>query len=240
VRISRKRGFTLIEMLTVIVVIMLLAGLLVPTVMTAKKRAEMTVCGRNLSAIGTAMTMYTSDWNGRYPTLTGARLITQKLDSPWFELLRPYGIDGKAWKCPSDEGFDPDRYTRSEQTQLRLIYRADNICYGLNYDTKDAAGNPYRVMLTGGWQGSSPDGIPDTLSVSDVMAAKQTLIVGESDGDGQEDFAIDLTGLRRIGAKHGGSENVFFLDGHVEKKPVKPEVGRDINMDYKLWTLYPD
>jgi len=235
-----RRGITLVEMLTVIIIIMILAGILIPTVRIAQKKAEEAGCARNLINIGQALNLYAADWNGRYPTLTGSMLVAEHLDCPWFELLREYGIDGPTWKCPADEGFDPERFTGPEDAQERMLYRADNICYGLNYDVKDRNGRPYRALRTGGWEGQPPDGLPDVITVSDFKAANETIFVAESDGNGKDDFAIDLSGARRIGAKHRGYANVLFADGHVERRPVKPLEGLDINNEYRLWTLALD
>lgn len=65
----RKTGFTLIELLVVIAIIAILAALLFPVLTSAKAKANQTMCANNLHQIGTAITNYADDWQGRLPGL---------------------------------------------------------------------------------------------------------------------------------------------------------------------------
>ncbi|NOZ22454.1 MAG: type II secretion system protein [Planctomycetes bacterium] len=236
----RTCGFTLAEMLTVIAIIGILAGLVLSVLPKVQDRAERAVCMNTLRQIGLAMETYTADYHGRYPTLNGPKALQSVADNPWYYALKQYGIEAKSLTCPSDENFDPDRYPDEANLTNRLVYRSNSISYGIQYDFKDGDGNPYEALLTGGWAGKTPDGIPDTLSVGDLIRKGETIIAADSDGDGILDYAIDLTGLRRIGGRHKGYANVLFADIHVEAKQVMPEKGNDINTEYNYWTLAND
>ncbi len=61
------RGFTLIEVLVVIAVIMLLAGILFPVFAKARRRSRSAACQSNLRQIFSAMELYAQDWDDRYP-----------------------------------------------------------------------------------------------------------------------------------------------------------------------------
>ncbi|MHC9542952.1 MAG: type IV pilin protein [Vulcanimicrobiota bacterium] len=65
---KRMKGFTLIELMIVIAIIAILAAILVPNFLRARAQGQLTACKSNLKNIGTAMEMYSSDNQGRYPS----------------------------------------------------------------------------------------------------------------------------------------------------------------------------
>ena len=61
------KGFTLIEMMVVITIIIILMGLLMPALGRARKKARKIECMNNLRQIGIALNEYALDSNGNYP-----------------------------------------------------------------------------------------------------------------------------------------------------------------------------
>ncbi len=66
-----ERGFTLIELMIVVAIIAILAGILIPNFVNARAQAQSAACESNLRAIATALELYYAD-NQIYPAASGA------------------------------------------------------------------------------------------------------------------------------------------------------------------------
>lgn len=96
-----RHGFTLIEMLIVIGIILLLAALTVPLISMIKSQARDALCRNNLQQLGIGITGYQQQYNNRFPETLG---ILFAVSGP-LESESP-----KVLLCPHDarKGSDPD------------------------------------------------------------------------------------------------------------------------------------
>jgi general secretion pathway protein G len=113
-----RRGFTLIELLVVIAIIAILAGLLFPVFARAKEAAKKTACVSNLKQIGSAITMYMSDYDDIFPNaLDASDKWAPEIwaGQPEFQamipymplmcdVLQPYIKNKDVFHCPADTG----------------------------------------------------------------------------------------------------------------------------------------
>jgi len=82
--IALRRGFTLIELLVVIAIIGILAALMLPALARAKEKANVTRVHAELSGIGMALEMYSTDNDGKLPPVRVN--CNSDLASHWCEL----------------------------------------------------------------------------------------------------------------------------------------------------------
>jgi len=68
VRRRRSNGFTLVELLTVLVVIALLAAIVTPRYLAARDNGTLTACSENLKNIAIALQTYANDNSQTYPS----------------------------------------------------------------------------------------------------------------------------------------------------------------------------
>jgi general secretion pathway protein G len=93
-------GFTLIEIMVVVIIIGLLAAVIVPNVISKVDEAKVTKAKSDIQALETALTMYRLD-NSRFPTTEQglAALVTQPTD-PTIKHWRPGGYIQRVSKDP--------------------------------------------------------------------------------------------------------------------------------------------
>ena len=116
---SRRRGFTLVELLVVVGIVVVLIALLLPAVRRARSQAVNVQCKSNLQQIANAIQMYVNNSRGRFPdpvSLGGAacRRLVGEADAGglpecygWSALLDEYlKVDrstGGVWVCPAQD-----------------------------------------------------------------------------------------------------------------------------------------
>src|SRR5437762_602216 len=122
---SRRRAFTLIEVLVVIGIIAILMAIILPTMERVRHRAYIADCASNLRQIGQALVSYCNENRGNYPRtryVPGAPLTkgtgTTAIDpfvapptgpaandvtAPWFLLMRTQKLPPLIMLCPYND-----------------------------------------------------------------------------------------------------------------------------------------
>jgi prepilin-type N-terminal cleavage/methylation domain-containing protein/prepilin-type processing-associated H-X9-DG protein len=242
-------GFSLVEVLVVIAIIALLAGLLVPGLQAAKQRAGAVACQTQLHQWGLAFKMYTEDNAGRW--------MERGLESAWLQATLPF------WRTTA-KGHDP-----TGNDDWELIERAVTVCPTTRYGKQGAYGAGLAIFDRPTWGklisvvtsygfnnwlysgqkdwtvNSAPVG-PSSWRTADVKEAAKVPVLGDSitpEGymiaeDGPPIEECSTKAVQKYGAakrtgwtwrcidRHQGGVNMLFMDWSVRKVGLK-----------ELWTL---
>jgi len=102
--LNRRRGFTLVEILVVIAIIAVLAGILFPIFARAKESALRTTALSQSKQLGTALTMYVDQNDGKYLPSTNYGYQDTDPDKMWQNGLLGLVKDHKIFTAPGSDG----------------------------------------------------------------------------------------------------------------------------------------
>lgn len=197
---ARSRAFTLMELLVVISIIAVLAGLIFAVLGKSRERADVLRCTNNLRQIGMALGAYAVENNGLFPpnieepttdevneTVWSARLVTRHY------LNEPTNKSDAIFLCPFDPGAK-DEYAEAYRSYAYNPGTADELKPGY----RAAIENPAATILLAEWFEPDLDAPTETHAVWD--------------GEG---WSIRINGGL---FKHhpDGTSGVLFYDLHVE------------------------
>jgi len=130
---SRQAGFTLIEIMVVVVILGILGALIVPNVISKPEEARVAKAKADIRAIATALEFYRLD-NSTYPSTEQGleALVTQPSGYPE---ARRWNPEGYLPKIPIDPWGEPYLYLSEESRQFEVYsFGADRKEGGEGFD----------------------------------------------------------------------------------------------------------
>ena len=123
--VRHARGFTLIEILVVVVIIGILGAVIVPNLLSRPDQARITAAQTDLRQLGTALDMYRLD-NHQYPsTEQGLDALVQRPSG--FPEPKNWNPDGYIKTLPTDPWGSPYVYERRSSDYTLFSLGADGV-----------------------------------------------------------------------------------------------------------------
>ncbi|MET0263808.1 MAG: type II secretion system protein [Rariglobus sp.] len=207
---SDRRAFTLIELLTVIAIIGVLAAILIPVLGSVRERARTTQCIANLRSWGNATGLYVGEHQGRLPASTFG---TKKIDN----------VEGMATDAYS--GLIP-YVMPPNHSSIKWGYNSNDMASYLCTNKENATNNMK-------WGSYGFNVYPSQLSMAAISNPSQMVWATElADNKRWMDFTTLNTHWAVTTTKpHGKNNNVLYLDGHVSSQNLAQIFRADFTRD---------
>lgn len=211
-----RKGFTLIEILTVIAIIALLLMLLLPVLWSVQEEGRSRRCLSNLSQLGKAFLLYLQDYGEAFPLAydlnapeTGIGWVvrdSREIYAPERGAIYPYVRDPAVYVCPSDAVGRRRRLSYSMNAYLGYI-DGRIIRYYSEIEVPSALILLSEFSHMRAFNTSVFDSRCGGLLDTPYPCPKDPIPCGES-------FCLE-----ELACYHNGGTNALFCDGHVKGFP---------------------
>ena len=245
---TKRSGFTLIELLVVIAIIAVLAGMLLPSLSSAKESGKTISCANNLSQLGKITALYAADNGDYFP-------------------YSPAGALGRFWEKTHPNcalaGYVPKKGERLGGIAIfgGAVSRDDLCCpsvsegnatyqkAGIQCNYPDTLNVIYYSLSANDLllPQKKNDGTIDKKPVQIGRIKQPSVLVFYTDGSGYGytdyrcKWASDGADVRNIPARHKGGANFAYADGHVIFRPWAeyPSYKYGYQYDGPIWLPTP-
>jgi prepilin-type N-terminal cleavage/methylation domain-containing protein/prepilin-type processing-associated H-X9-DG protein len=214
---STKAGFTLVELLTVVAIIGVLASIIIASIGRVRASARSSVCAGNLRQLGVAVQLYAQANRNQLPV---AFTAYTEADNNWWYWVSPYAggkpmardwgsiqtgsMQDGPFHCP--DVTNPDTTTPNVSTNAWVSYK-------MNDQTRTLAPASSQTRAPGNYFTTPPQGV----SFSTLVNPARTILIAE--GRVTPRFTThlgpDQNAATGLWYPHNNRAQILFADGHV-------------------------
>lgn len=204
----RRSLFTLIELLTVVVIMTVLVSLLLPSLAKVREMAKRTKCQGNLKQQGAAFAMYADEWQGYWPNPN----CNPSGYHFWYIYLAPYANAKYSSKNVMNSAMTSNYWCPSWK-----INEPPNLGYGMNFFIPPMTG--WSCVFSSTYPKMNGSRSP---SLQALTADSGDYHLGNNAGD-------VIFGFHKFDIyRHTNGANINFCDLHVEWRPANAIVSNQL------------
>jgi len=200
----KGRGFTVIELLIIVIIVAALVCIVIPAIFAAKQKAQQIICVNNLHQLFLAFEQYTNDNNGLLPrsnnsdtSKDGTKVCSAEV---WFKAVDNYLT---TLQLPSKRG-------EISQEERLLLIKQDPVFKSVPLSKQDAT----RTIKM------NQNLVPASecqRSIETIENSTRTVLLfdGRINSDGVANNYEGSYGS--VAQRHSKAANILFIDGHVER-----------------------
>ena len=199
---QKRLNFTLTELLAVIAIIAILAGLLIPAINGARERAKAAKCLNNQKQTTAFISAYMNESDQHLISAdTTGNLYIWGIALYWRKLNQ----DPNVLRCPSVVNYSNSNSTNDETRITSDLKQTYGMVFASATDLKGFDFRGTRHLYADNFQVSPSALVMGGCSVTGTDTKTASHLLDLADGSGGKPFLI-----------HGKGTNFFFLDGHTE------------------------